>query len=372
MTHSTSPAGSRIVLRNLRIVSGLYLLTYITLHLINLSLGLISINAMDVARPYLSGLMGHPMMRPLLLTALLVHYTIGLWSVYSRPRISGTAQDLTQALSGLAIIPLLAIHAIGVIMLQNADVVVNYDFIIRIFWLGTPAYGLMQVILLSVAWVHGAAGLFMWLRSKESAARVLPWLYPLAVAVPVLALLGFTEAGRTALISGVGPELVRVNTGTPLADVPFDLIVKSQYAVLWASVAISVLVLLARGLRLWFAEPAVVSIATKGVGKIKGQTGETLLDAFRDQGQQHANLCSGRGRCGTCAVRILTTDHDLPAATALERATLTRIDKGGDVRLACQLHLQHGGKLEVERVYPPDYRFDDFESDQPSSQVAPA
>ena len=372
MTHSTSPAGARTLVRNLRIVSGLYLLIFITLHLLNVSLGLISIQAMDAARPYLSGLLGHPMLRPILLTALLVHYVIGLWSVYARPRITGTTQDLIQALSGLAIIPLLAIHAIGIIMLQNAYVEVTYDFIIRIFWLGTPAYGLMQVILLSVAWVHGAAGLFMWLRSKERAVHILPWLYPLAVAVPVLALLGFTEAGRTALISGEGPELVREQTGAPLPDVPFDLIINTQYAVLWASIVISVMVLAARGIRLWFAKPAIVSIATKNGGKITGQTGVTLLDVFRDKGQKHANLCSGRGRCGTCAVRILATDHDLPAPTAMEQATLTRINKGSDVRLACQLHLLSGGKLLVERVYPPDFRFDEDESDPSSTQVAPA
>jgi len=349
----------------LRIVSGLYLLLYITSHLLNLSLGLISIEAMDAARPFLSGFLGHPILRPVLLTALLVHYAIGLCSIYARPRISGTTQDFVQALSGLAIMPLLAIHAIGVIMLQNAAVVTSYDFMIRLFWLGTPSYGLIQVLLLSVAWVHGGAGLFMWLRSKKSAVRVLPWLYPLAVAVPVLALLGFTEAGRRVLASRIGPEIVRADVDGPLPDVPFTLIINTQYTVLWAAIAISVLVLVARGLRRWFAEPAVVSITTKGTGNIQGQTGISLLDAFREQSQAHANLCSGRGRCGTCAVRILASDHALPDPTPLEQATLARIDKGDDVRLACQLQLHDGGTLSVERIYPPEYSFEEPPSDLP-------
>ncbi len=373
MSHSTALPRPHAIVRTLRITSGLYLLTYVTLHLINASLGLISVAAMDAARPYLSGFIGHPTLRPILTAALLIHYLIGLWTVYRRPRISGTAQDVIQALSGLSIMPLLAIHAVGTILLQNASVVVSYDFAIRVFWLDTPAYGLVQVVLLSVAWVHGAAGLFIWLRAKKRAVPILPWLYPLAVAVPVLALLGFTEAGRTALISGVGPEIVRTSTDTPLPELPFARFIEIQYTVLWASVAISLAVLLARGLRLWLAKPAVVAIATKEIGRIKGQTGETLLDAFRTKGQPHASLCSGRGRCGTCAVRILSADHRLPAATPLEQMTLDRIDRGDDVRLACQLQLHSGGALQVERLYPPDYRFDERPDTAPQpAQEAPA
>ena len=106
MTAAPRRTGSRTLLRNLRLISGLYLLGYVTSHLINLSLGLISIEAMDAARPYLSGIWGTDVTRLILLTALLFHYAIGLWSVYERPRIGGTVQDLVQALSGLAVIPL--------------------------------------------------------------------------------------------------------------------------------------------------------------------------------------------------------------------------------------------------------------------------
>jgi adenylate cyclase len=352
----------RTLLRSLRIYSGSYLFLYVTLHLVNLSLGLISIEAMDAARPYLSGIMGHPMLRPILSTALLVHYVIGLWSVYNRPRITGTAQDMVQALSGLAIIPLMAIHAVGVIMLQDANVVTSYDLMIRIFWISNPVYGLMQVMLLSVAWVHGAAGIFMWLRSMPSMATRLPWIYPLAVAVPVLALLGFTEAGRVILVDGGGPQIMRTFGADPatLGDVPFALIIKVQYAVLWLSIAISLGVLLARGIRAWVNTPETVHINNKDVGAFKAQTGQFLLDAFRTEGQAHASLCSGRGRCGTCAVRVLAGASDLSPPTPLEQATLDRIHQGGlnkDIRLACQLPLEHGGELTVERVYPPDFSF---------------
>ncbi|MGC1495685.1 MAG: 2Fe-2S iron-sulfur cluster-binding protein [Sulfitobacter sp.] len=367
--------GSRIFLRSLRIATGLYLLAYITSHLINLSLGLISIETMDAARPYLSGIWGGSITRNVLAAALLIHYGIGLWSIYARPSISGTAQDVVQALSGLAIIPLMAIHSVGVIMLQNASVEVDYNLILRVFWISNPGYGLMQVMLISAAWVHGCAGLFMWLRAKPGVVRLLPWLYPLAVAVPVLALLGFTEAGRVVLIERVGPVVVQTPGayGETLAEVPYALIMQVQAWVMWGSLAIGIAVVLARWTRNTVAKPAVVHIKTQGVGAITGQSGKTLLDAFRAQNQPHANLCSGRGRCGTCAVRVLSSQIDLPTATPLEQATLDRIGKGGNVRLACQLPLVHGGTITVERVLPPDFSFESIrERKTESKEEVPA
>lgn len=362
------------MVRTLRIFTGLYLLAYVTSHLINLSLGLISIDAMDAARPFLSGVWTGPVTGLILFGMLLAHYLVGLWSIYARPRIGGTAQDIVQALSGLAIIPLLAIHAIGVNMLKRVGVDVDYDLIIRIFWVSNPGYGLIQVLLLSVAWVHGAAGLFMWLRSKERLVHILPWLYPLGVAVPVLALLGFTEAGRVVLISGIGPQVVQSNIalGTVAPDIPYAFIIQVQRGVMWGAILIGILVLSARGVRRLFAKPATVQVTTKGVGSLVSDSGQTLLDALRSGGQPHANLCSGRGRCGTCAVRVLRSTIDLPAPTPLEQATLDRLNYGPDVRLACQLPLVSGGAVNVERLNAPDYSFDSPEDAPSAAAQVPA
>ena len=88
------------------------------------------------------------------------------------------------------------------------------------------------------------------------------------------------------------------------------------------------------------------------------------VDAFRAADQPHANLCSGRGRCGTCAVRVVSSDFELPEPSPLERATLDRIGRGSDTRLACQLRLLGGGAIEVAAIYPADYSFSDSEPGQ--------
>jgi adenylate cyclase len=347
-------------MRWLRAVTGLYLLAYVTLHLINLCIGLVSLEAMDTARPYLSGIWTGRVLGPILATALILHYLLGLWSLYQRPSLSGTAQDVVQALSGLVIIPLLATHALGVGGLKDANVEVTYALLNRLFWLSNPGIGLIQVLLISVVWVHGCAGLFMGLRARAGAVNILPWLYPLAVAVPVFALLGYTQAGRLVLIEGLGPVIEqRPNADGSAPDpVPFGAIKQATNIVIWGSIALGALVLAARALRTWITSPAPVAIMTQGLGQITGRTGQTLLDAFRTQNQSHANLCSGRGRCGTCAVRILGSTSDLPPATPLEQATLDRLEYGPDVRLACQLPLLEKGTLEVARLLPPDYSFD--------------
>ena len=356
---ATETGRSALWMRGLRALTGLYILAYVTLHLLNLGLGLISLEAMEAARPYLSTFWTGAALGPVLMLALLTHYVLGLWAIYERPRITGTAQDLVQALSGLLVIPLMATHVVATNRLKAAGVDMDYETINRVFWLSNPGIGLTQVLLVSVVWVHGCAGFFSWLRAKPQAVSWLPWLYPLGVAIPVLALLGYTQAGRLVLAEGLGPVYVQqpLPDGSAPPPIPYSSIVQMVNMTLWGSAAISILVLSARALRLWLSKPARILLATVGVGRFEAVTGQTLLDAFRTEGQPHANLCAGRGRCGTCAVRILSGAQNVSPVGAVEQSTLERVDHGPGVRLACQLHLEKAGTLEVARVLPPDYAF---------------
>lgn len=361
-----------MILRSLRAVTGLYLLAYVTSHLVNLSLGLISLEMMETARPYLSGLWTRPTTGVVLILCLLVHYILGLWATYQRASLTGTPQDMIQAASGLVIVPLMATHAIGVHGLKDAHVEVTYELVNRIFWLSNPGIGLIQVMLVSVVWVHGCAGFFLWLRAKPRAVRLLPWLYPLAVAIPVIALLGYTQAGRIVLAEGLGPVIEQqpLPDGSAPPPVPYGEIRMLTDWVIWISVALGLLVLAARQLRAWILQPAQVRIDTSGVGRIKADTGQSLLDGLRAASQPHANLCAGRGRCGTCAVRVLASAVPLPPPSPLEEATLNRFGLEQGVRLACQLALEPGVDLQIERVNPPDYTFE--KDPKPAAPSEPA
>lgn len=371
MTNTTmTPA---IILRAVRIWSGLFLLAFVTSHLTNLSFGLISIDAMDAARPYLSGIWTGPITGTLLFVSLLSHFFLGLWAIYVRPTLRTNTQDIVQLLTGVLVVPLLATHAIGISMAANAGLNLGYADAIRLFWLGAPTIGLLQVVMLSVVWVHGCAGLFTWLRSKENAGRLLYWLYLLAVIVPVAALLGYAEAGREMLIAAqTGGDLAQRPAMPENVTVPFAQITQITNAVIIGSIILAALTLAARLVRLALQKTQEVVLVRDGGPQMLSTSALSMLDGFQRNDQLHANLCAGRGRCGTCAVRIVHSDFPLPSPSELEQRTLYRVGAPTGTRLACQLK-PAGGTVEVVAIYPADYTFEDARpSDAPATSEVPA
>lgn len=378
--HTKQPGALRgntgLIVRAARIYSGLFLLAYVTSHLINLSLGLISIDAMDTARPYLTGVWTGPITGTLLSLSLIVHFALGLWAIYKRPTLRTSLQDIVQLITGLLVVPLLATHAIGIAILHDFGVDFSYNQSIRLFWLSQPTLGLVQVVMLAVVWVHGCAGLFTWLRSKESARNILGWLYPLAVAVPVIAMLGYAEAGRAVLIEARTPQVQNAYeapreisdetaydqpstyAATPAPVVDYALIKQVTKSVIWGSILLAILTLLARWVRVTLIRSETVMLMRDRIGPMASSSAQTMLDGFRQNNQPHASLCEGRGRCGTCAVRILRSEFPLPPPSPLEARTLLRINAPDNARLACQL-MPAGGRVETAPMYPSDYSFQD-------------
>lgn len=371
-----------LIMRTLRIWSGLFLLIFVTSHLLNLTLGVISIEAMDAARPYLSALWATPFLGPFLLLALIVHFFLGLWAIYRRPTLRTNPQDLVQLFSGVIVVPLLATHVLGVASLKINGVNFDYATATRLFWLRQPEIGLLQVVLLSVVWIHGCAGLFTWLRAREGMRHVLGWIYPIAVAVPVLALLGYAEAGRDVLIEARTAQIATApqtyatpaasddasqSTAPPPQRVSYAQVKQATSLVIWWSLALAALTFAARAFRLHLQTSQTVSLRRGDAAPVTTTSALSLLDGFKQNDQPHAALCEGRGRCGTCAVRVVFSEFPLPDPTALEMKTLRRIDAAEDVRLACQV-MPSGGSVVVDPLYPADYSFNDqdFENTTPA------
>jgi len=361
------------VLRALRIWSGLYLLVFVASHLINLSFGLVSIAAMDAVRPIVTGIWTGAITGTILIAALLTHFVLGLWAIYVRPTLRTNAQDAVQLLTGLFVVPLLATHAIGISMAGNAGMHFGYVDTIRLFWLQVPGLGLLQVTLIAVVWVHGCAGLFTWLRAKDNAHRILRWLYVAAVAVPILALLGYAEAGREMLTAGFRGAPIAKNPPIPEGvTVPFAFIKQVTSWVIYGSAVLAGLTLVARWIRMSLQPVQKVVLLRDDSEDMASNSTLTLLDGFRLNDQPHASLCEGRGRCGTCAVRVLNTEYPLPKPSELEQRTLLRVNAPPGARLACQVKAA-GGRVAVQAIYPTDYTFEDERptGDVPASQEAP-
>ena len=95
--------------------------------------------------------------------------------------------------------------------------------------------------------------------------------------------------------------------------------------------------LLLRALRHARARRDLVEVRYEGGQVVRVPKGSTVLEASRIGGIPHYSVCGGKGRCSTCRVRVTAGVDDLPAPGPLERATLSRIHAGPEVRLACQL-----------------------------------
>jgi adenylate cyclase len=232
----------------------------------------------------------------------------------------------------------------------------TYQSVLTFFWVQTPMEGLRQVLVVTVTWIHGCAGLFTWMRLKSWWPNAAMIAYPLAVIIPVAALLGFVEAGNQVV------ELSANATGNaspPSAEAmaKFQLYTTIKWSVIGGYLALVVIMLAARKVRLLFSKTGIVTLRYLTGDTIRTEGGVSLLEAAELNDLPHANICQGRGRCATCRVRIISSTEELPAPSELETKTLDRFECADNVRLACQL-VPMSGTIELERILPPDVDLD--------------
>jgi adenylate cyclase len=382
-TTKAASLGAKIRLR-VMIVTGMVMFVFISMHLANLALGLISLQTMEDWRGALSGVWSdYAVLKFLLQVSLILHFIVALISLYLRNTLKVPAYDMLQMIAGVFIIPLLGLHVFGVMAVKELGLEPTYALVLGQFWIVSPLDGLQQVVMLVVAWVHGAIGVYTWLRARDSSARVMNLFYPFIVALPILAMLGYVEAGRQMLpVSEGGGGVVLVddpNRNGPTvepAEIP-QIIAKAKQAETIAtrvSLGLVVLALLARWLRVSLSGRRTVHITYEGRRAVsfEAQTGLTLLEMARERNLPHVNVCRGRGRCGTCRVRVLSKLDALPPPDEVEASVLARWNAGPDERLACQLKPETGPVI-VERVVAPDYsNLDDMRAKRDQTQVEAA
>ena len=138
---------SRLIVRRVRLVSGLVLLLFVAGHLSNLALGLVSVDAMERWRGVLLMPWQTGFGQALLLTAAIVHAGLGLASLASRHSLAMSRTDWVQLLLGLAILPLLVNHVVGgqVTSDLTARFSADYGFVLAVYWRYAPLLALQQL-----------------------------------------------------------------------------------------------------------------------------------------------------------------------------------------------------------------------------------
>jgi adenylate cyclase len=342
--HESSRVEVSTLLRRIRLVSGLILFTYLTTHLMNHALGLISLATMEAARIWFLTLWRNPLGTLALYGSLATHVALALWALYRRRHVRMPAWEAAQLILGLLIPPLLAAHIVGT-RLAHAwfDTTDSYTRIVLALWELRPDLGVRQALVLAIAWTHGCIGLHFWLRLRPWYPRVAPILLSTAVLLPVLALLGFAQAGREVAALAQRPDWVSdvMRETNPPDSAGRERLYHAYVGILGGFVASLGVVLAARLVRLWRARRlGRVCLTYPGQRQVVVPVGFTVLEASRLAGIPHASVCGGRGRCSTCRVRVVHGLASLPNAMREERRVLERVGMPPNVRLACQIRPQ--------------------------------
>jgi adenylate cyclase len=182
--------------RELRLASGLVLALFLLTHFLNHALGLVSVAAMEEARGWFNRIWRNPVGGFLLYGSLLLHFALALMALHRRRTLRMPLKEAAQLSLGLALPFLLVPHVTGTRLewaLTGRDV-------------GYPTWCRSSG---SRPRRSGPAGDRAPGRLDPRVPRALllapprPWfrrwalpLYSAALLVPVLAILGFAQAGK--------------------------------------------------------------------------------------------------------------------------------------------------------------------------------
>lgn len=314
--------------KNIRLYSGLVLFAFVTGHLINHSVGLVSLEAMETVRDYRTLIWRNPLGTTLLLGSLLSHLFLALYKFVRRRSWRMSPWEAVQLAFGFLIPALLIPHIIFTRTAKEAfGIQDDYAYVMTAIW---PDGALNQSILLLLVWIHGCIGIHFWLRSKSWYPRISWFLYTLVVLLPVLSLSGFVVASRRMFAAGLMEYELTMEQAQWLAGVR-DNAVTGIILIIAAALAFRI----ARAFYDRFGPTVKITYANGQT--VVNQIGPTLLEISRAHGVPHASVCGGRARCSTCRVRILEGMESLPEPSEQEQRVLKRVGAGSNVRLACQL-----------------------------------
>ncbi|WP_158554750.1 2Fe-2S iron-sulfur cluster-binding protein [Methylovirgula sp. 4M-Z18] len=342
-------------IRRFRLVSGLVIFAFIADHLANLSLSLWSPDTAEDWRPILMGGWTNPVGQTALALAALVHSGLGFYTIAVRRTLTMRIRDAVQIGLGLAVPPLLVNHAVSSIMVWRLveDFNLNYQFVLSSFWIFHPLLAYQQLALLVIVWLHGVIGLYSWMVLHAWWRKVGGPILVALLAVPVLAILGFVQAGNVLLDRYAHDDAFKAAMDHSAAQA---LSVTAQLGSIQAKVLIvyGICTAIAIGIflvRLMLNRREIAYVKYEDDRKVSGRRGLTILEVSQANRVPHANICHGRGRCGTCRVQILAGQKCLSSPDKAELLTLQAVHAPAGARLACQAKVI-GAWVKVVRLVP--------------------
>ena len=327
------------LIRRARMYSGLVIFLYVTVHLVNHSTGLISLEAMEGLRQRVSAFNRHIIVTVILYTALLVHALLGFQHLLTRRSFKMSAKDWIQLVTSFILPLALLPHMLASSYAPRfKDTQANYKLVLD----GTLEDGGIYFMGLFVifVWVHGIIGITSMVKfhpvyqKYKNALLVISWL------LPILAVLGAFTASKE-LATGIENNkisMAQVYAASNIGkDLEAELMQTSDMLMLnylYVLLAVTLFVFVVHQLRKAFRK---IKITYPNGKEVRVTKGTSILEASREHRIGHVSMCGGRGRCSTCRVRVMSDVASLPPRNGIERVVAERLSLQDNVRLACQL-----------------------------------
>ena len=333
-----------IGVRQVRLVCGLVMFSYICSHFFNHALGNLSYDTMEAWLRFHVWWWRIPIVNFALYAAATTHFSLGLWALYQRRHFRYTVIEITQLLLGLSI-PLLIASHLGVMRLGGllfGRSPPHYSGVLFAYWVNNPYMVGVQFLLLTVAWTHACIGLYFWLRLKPFFKWAAPFLLATAVLLPPLAMTGAHHGAREVVQLASQPQwrAEHINLTPPAQRSVIEDITLFYFPIFYASAI--VLVFVARGVRVLLEGRRGTITVSYPNRRVRVPKGLSILEASLRFKVPHASVCGGRARCSTCRVRVVSDRSTLPRPSGREAFVLARVGAAGNpaIRLACQLRPQ--------------------------------
>ena len=331
-----------LIVRRARTISGCILFFYVFTHLLNHSLGLISLDTMEQGRAIFLKFWRHDVLFYVLYGALSIHFLLGVYALARRRSFRMSRKEWIRN-SCAVLIPFFLASHLSITLWGSRFLGLNdsYAFMIISTYIFDPFGYIILGLMLMLVWTHGSIGIIGLIEFREFYSKRRGLFQGLILGLPLIAYGGYIRASI---------ELSEASQSNPITIL--ELISNSNFTAEIGEKIVSLSDLLQFLvypilLSLFVAFYFIRNLLEKRFNSIQVQytdgtninvsRGSSLLEASHKAGRYHESVCGGRGRCTTCRVRVTSSLGELPKPNKIEQSVINRLNFDQSLRLACQL-----------------------------------
>ena len=331
-----------LIVRRARTISGCILFFYVFTHLLNHSLGLISLDTMEQGRAIFLRFWRHDVLFYVLYGALSIHFLLGVYALARRRSFRMSRKEWIRN-SCAVLIPFFLASHLSITLWGSRFLGLNdsYAFMIISTYIFDPFGYIILGLMLMLVWTHGSIGIIGLIEFREFYSKRRGLFQGLILGLPLIAYGGYIRASI---------ELSEASQSNPITIL--ELISNSNFTAEIGEKIVSLSDLLQFLvypilLSLFVAFYFIRNLLEKRFNSIQVQytdgtninvsRGSSLLEASHKAGRYHESVCGGRGRCTTCRVRVTSSLGELPKPNKIEQSVINRLNFDQSLRLACQL-----------------------------------